>query len=505
MVRRLLMFPAAAALALLAPVAAAHAMQVPYTLPVPLWLYAYGATGALLASFVVVGYFVKATPVGSHERVVDLSRTSLVRALASPMVIALSRILSVVLLALVIVTGLFGTRYPTGNFSITFFWIILALGFTYAVALVGDVYRIVNPWLAICEWFERARPSLFRGRISYPASLGYYPALVLYMGWIWLELFGLAVPRTLSLVLIAYSVLNFAAAWLFGKDAWFRHGELLGVFFRLFGMQAPIEYRCGGTGDASRVRLHAPFVGLGSERAEHWSLLLFVLFMLSSTAFDGIHDTVPWVDIFWTHLYPLLATVIAVGDPSQYLVLVHYFYYWQWAMLILSPFIYLVIYLAFIALAKVSTRTSLGVRALALQFTLSLVPIAFVYNVTHYFTLLISQGPAIVSLASDPFGFGWDLFGTKGWFSQPYMLEADTVWHLQVGFILLGHIVSVYLAHVEALKVFRSSRQAALSQIPLLLLMVMLTTIGLWILSLPIAAGQVLLPQAVNLTLRPWS
>jgi hypothetical protein len=42
------------------------------------------------------------------------------------------------------------------------------------------------------------------------------------MGWIWLELFGLAVPRTLSLVLIAYSVLNVAAAWLFGKDAWFR-------------------------------------------------------------------------------------------------------------------------------------------------------------------------------------------------------------------------------------------------------------------------------------------
>jgi hypothetical protein len=498
MVRRLLMFPAAAALALFVRVAAAHAMQMPYTLPVPLWLYAYGATGALLASFVVVGYFVKATPAGSPTRVVDLSRTSLVRALASPMVIAASRIVSVVLLMVVIVTGFFGTRYPAANFSITFFWIIVALGFTYAVAIVGNVYRIVNPWLTICEWCERAWPSLFRGRLSYPASLGYYPALVLYMGWIWLELFGVAVPRTLSLVLIAYSVLNVAAAWLFGKEVWFRHGELLSVFFRLVGMQAPIEYRCGRAGDASGVRVRAPFVGLGSERADHWSLLLFVLFMLSSTAFDGIHDTVPWVDIFWTHLYPLLAKIIAVGDPRQYLVLVRYFYYWQWMMLILSPFIYLVIYLAFIALAKVITRTSLDVRALALQFTFSLVPIAFVYNVTHYFTLLISQGPVIVSLASDPFGFGWNLFGTKGWYSQPYMPEADTVWHLQVGFILLGHIVSVYLAHVEALKVFRSSREAALSQIPLLLLMVMLTTIGLWILSLPIAAGQVLLPQVTN-------
>jgi hypothetical protein len=66
-------------------------------------------------------------------------------------------------------------------------------------------------------------------------------------------------------------------------------------------MQAPIEYRCGGAADASRVNLRAPFVGLAAS-PDHWSLLLFVLFMLSSTAFDGIHDTVPWVDIFWTSL-----------------------------------------------------------------------------------------------------------------------------------------------------------------------------------------------------------
>jgi hypothetical protein len=172
-------------------------------------------------------------------------------------------------------------------------------------------------------------------------------------------------------------------------------------------------------------------------------------------------------------------------------------------MLILSPFIYLVIYLAFIALAKVITRTSLGVRALALQFALSLVPIAFVYKRDALLHLLIvaRSGHCFACLRS--VRIRMDLFGTKGWYSQPYMLEADTVWHLQVGFILLGHIVSVYLAHVEALKVFRSSREAALSQIPLLLLMVMLTTIGLWILSLPIAAGQVLLPQAINLTRAP--
>ena len=60
--------------------------------------------------------------------------------------------------------------------------------------------------------------------------------------------------------------------------------------------------------------------------------------------------------------------------------------------------------------------------------------------------------------------------------------------------ILLGHVVSVYLAHVEALKTFQNAYRAAISQIPMLLLMVCLTSAGLWILSLPIASGQMPMP-----------
>ena len=51
-------------------------------------------------------------------------------------------------------------------------------------------------------------------------------------------------------------------------------------------------------------------------------------------------------------------------------------------------------------------------RSLAPEFVLSLVPIALVYAVAHYFTLLVIQGQYAIPLASDPFGFGWDLFGT---------------------------------------------------------------------------------------------
>jgi hypothetical protein len=115
----------------------------------------------------------------------------------------------------------------------------------------------------------------------------------------------------------------------------------------------------------------------------------------------------------------------------------------------------------------------------------SLVPIAFVYNIAHYFTLIFTEAPNIFRLISDPFGFGWNIFGSSDYLPQA-ILNANFVWHSQVAFILLGHIVSVYLAHVVAMQIFPSSKKAILSQLPMLVLMVIYTMTGLWILSQPI-------------------
>jgi nitrate reductase gamma subunit len=123
------------------------------------------------------------------------------------------------------------------------------------------------------------------------------------------------------------------------------------------------------------------------------------------------------------------------------------------------------------------------------------VPIAFVYNVTHYFTLLVTQGTQIVRIASDPFGWHWHLFGSAMRSTDPLILDAGTVWHTQVALILIGHILGVYLSHLEALRVFRGTRRAVVSQLPMLFLMIVFTTVGLWILSLPIAGGQVIVPS----------
>jgi len=161
------------ALLLLPSAAGAHFFTQPYTLPVPFAMYAFGATAALLLSFVIVGVFatvpVRSLSPGGREAVAPAAT---VRARVG-WGLRIGRVLGVFLLALCIVTGLVGVQNPFANFSMTFFWIVFVLGVAYTVALIGDFYAALNPWKTLVEWCERIPGVRFAGREPYPEALGY--------------------------------------------------------------------------------------------------------------------------------------------------------------------------------------------------------------------------------------------------------------------------------------------------------------------------------------------
>jgi hypothetical protein len=465
--------------------AEAHSFGVIYNLPIPFWMYAFAASATLVLSFLMIGFFIG----GNASKPVSQGRE--IEAVVPPVTWTIFRSLSVFLLALTILTGIFGTERPMNNFSMTFFWVGFVLGFAYLTAIVGNVYDLINPWRVLCDTIGWFFPAAFKGRVRYPAWLAYYPALLLYMGFIWLELFGHTTPQTLGLTLLGYTILNLVAAAYFGADAWFYYGEFFAVLFRLLGKISPIAYvQSAGPDRNVKVRIRRPFAGLTEDTAEHPSILFFVLFMLSSTAFDGAHDTLAFVQLFWKYFYPPLTWAIA----QPYTFFVTLYYVWQWLMLWLSPFIYLAIYLAFV---WIMTGSGLSLRERALKFCYSLIPIAFVYNVSHYFTLLLTDGPRLLPLMSDPFGVGSSLEQIQ------IIPPASFVWHVQVGLILVGHLVSVYLGHVQALQIFPVKSRALWSQFPMLILMIAFTTVGLWILSQPISSGQVMDPLPTRSALPP--
>ncbi|MGH8504561.1 MAG: hypothetical protein ACRETM_01185 [Stenotrophobium sp.] len=476
-----------AAAALLPGLAQAHSFGRQFNLPVPLWLYVYGAAVALALSFIVVAWFV--TMPAMHRQAdasLDLGDSRLLRVLRRLRLLPLLQTLSLTALLLCVITGYFGANNSYTNINMTLFWIVFCLAYAYLTAVIGDLYAAINPWRVLVRLIERVLPGYAQGRLQYPPQFGYWPALLLYMAYIGFELFGFTRPFSLAVMLSAYTAINLLAVAVFGEAAWFRYGEFFGVFLRLLAKMAPLDYRPAEGGGRSRLRLRWPFSGLLESHAESYSELWFVLFMLSSTAFDGLHGTVSWIRWFWIDFYNVIKPLVGDNPLMAYPKMIPWFQRYQMLCLIASPFIYGGAYLLFIWLARVVTRSRLTIRALALRFAYTLLPIALVYNITHYYTLVLNQGTKIVSLISDPFGAGWNLFGTAWLWRSPIIPSAGIVWDTQVLLIVFGHIVSVYMAHLEALRVFPTRRSATLSQLPMLLLMVLYTTVGLWILSEPV-------------------
>src|SRR5205823_2966595 len=142
----------------------------------------------------------------------------------------------------------------------------------------------------------------------------------------------------------------------------------------------------------------------------------------------------------------------------------------QTALLIAGPLLLAGLYLTVISLtARISGSNLPNLSGL---LVLSLIPIAIAYHLSHYFSLFAIAGQFIIPLASDPFGFGWDLFGTTLYRIDIGIVDARLIWYLAVIAIVTGHIIAVWVGHVTAFAAFGDPGAARRSQYPMLLLMV---------------------------------
>ncbi len=116
-------------------------------------------------------------------------------------------------------------------------------------------------------------------------------------------------------------------------------------------------------------------------------------------------------------------------------------------------------------------------------FIHTLVPIAAVYVAAHYLTFLVFEGQAIIYLASDPFGQGWDLFGTVNSGIDYSIFPQEDTWYVQVAVVVVGHVAALMLAHDRALTMYGDAKLAVRSQYWMLGVMVGFTSLALWLLA----------------------
>jgi hypothetical protein len=274
-----------------------------YNLPVPFQLYLYACAAALLITFALMGWFMRA-PAAAPVRIGRMARTHPIGRLPSWLIVLL-QVGALLCLGMSVLAGLLGTQDPDDNLNLTLFWEVFLLGFVYATAVIGNVYALANPWETLVKLMWRNRTASGRGRYRYAESLGYWPAVACYIALIWLELFTIPGPRALSLILLGYSALTVAGAWLFGAPAWFKHCELFSVLLRVVGTLAPLAYRTDTRERRSHVQLRWPLVGIFEEHPRSISFVVFVLCLLAGTTYDGMHQTLFWKGLYWHRLLPM--------------------------------------------------------------------------------------------------------------------------------------------------------------------------------------------------------
>lgn len=473
------------AMTLLAPSPAlAHAFGARYDLPIPLGLWLVGAGAVVALSFAILALFARSQRWSGTGLHFELTRLPLLRALPHPRLLFLLRLLSVFLLLLIVAAGLFGSQDSTANIATVLVWVVWWVGFTYLAALFGDAWRLVNPWDAIFRWAEALPTIADRPLRHYPNWLGAWPAVALFFFFAWLELASQSgeVPARLALLIVAYSALTWGGMFLVGRATWLGNADPFALVFALVSRFSISEARHDSENGRPVWLLRPPAVGLLVERPLPLPLVAFALLLLATVSFDGIAETPFWAAVLrWfaesQALRPLLLELQRAGYDLVQVI--------KTLGLIVAPLLFFVVYL-FVSWLMARAGGGLTPLEVAGGFVLSLVPIAIAYHLAHYFSYLMLAGQLAIPLVSDPFGWGWDLFGTAGRSIDISVVSAKMVWYLATAAIVLGHVFAVYLGHVMALRLFADRRGALRSQLPLLILMVGYSMLSLWILAQPI-------------------
>jgi hypothetical protein len=453
--------PAATFALLLPHEAAAHAIAERYDLPVPLGFYVAGAAATVALSFVVIGAFAYAAPPRA-PRLVALGRWT-----APTCAIRLLQAVGVFLFLLTIGTGLFGSSHPARNWAPTMVWVVGWVGLNFITAFVGNLWPALNPWATLFDVAQALRGGARPAR-PYPARWGAWPAVILLLAFAWIEVvFPLASdPQALALLILLYSLLTLTGMAMFGRDAWLQHGEVFAVLFGTLGRFAPLTRTHMG------MQLRPYASGLRADTPLAPGMVAFILLMLATVLFDGFLGTSIWraSESALGQLLPRGVDRFGTGRATIGLLAI-------WAAFLG----------AYLATCAITARMVPGAStaALARLFAPSLVPIAVGYNMAHNLSYLLIQGQTIAALASDPFGFGWNLFGSVRYRPDITVIDAETTWYVAIIAIVGGHLISVYLAHLAALRLGGGRRAAIVALIPMTVLMVIYTGISLSILAEP--------------------
>ena len=348
----------------------------------------------------------------------------------------IGKLFGIIILFLLVAPGIFGNESSKTSVAPLILWVFLWIGVPVLGLLFGDIYSKFNPL------------NLFSLKSDKPESV--YFACILFIGLTWFELVWREPgnPLNIAIVLITLFVcVNLLRYFL--KKSLIEVDPLLLLHYlysklKLFNSRPYFRSLLDNIGNLAKLK--------GIE--------YFVLLMIGTVTYDGLRETTFWYNQFGSRT-----------DDMGF-----------------STMMFLIMNLGTILFYRFACFFAIKVGGSDLElnhvsnlFGHTMLPIAFAYHVTHYLTLLLFESQTFFYRFNDPIGIGMNILNVE----EPtinYFIEPLVIWGIQVAVTLLGHMLSVVLAHDLAVKLF-GHQQSDKTQYIFLFITVALTLQALFVLS----------------------
>ncbi len=467
-----------------------------------------------------------------REDRIDLLGLRLIRTLAHSRFFRFTlQTLMAAIFVIIIAAGLFGNQNPSLNIAPLLTWTIWWCGLVILIMFAGKAWCYVCPWDAIAGWTERLRfwkksDDGLGLNMKWPRALrNIWLATFLFVGLAWVELgFGVTMrPEITAWIAVGMLLMAIASAFLFDRKSFCRYGCLVGRVSGLYALFAGAEVRARDA-DVCRTCKTKECIK-GSETAygcptfeypgamqsntyciqcceciqacphenmtinmRPWGSDLAVkgkprsdeaylaLLMLAISGFHGLTMTP-----VWRKMTDAIGSAMPIGEIASFSL--------GMVALMTAP---IGVYALLLWLSHRLSRTrasQTGVKLTSyrdyfVRYSYCVLPIALFYHLAHNMEHLMMDGPKVIAMASDPFGWNWNLFGTAHW-TVPPMISLDVLWILQVLLVGIGHVYSLWAASRITGNLFEDRRAARRGQWPILIGMIAFSIFSLWLLKQP--------------------
>lgn len=404
---------------------------------------------------------------------------------------------NVIIFNIVIIAGLIGIVNPNLNFATVITWYVW-FGVLFVLMIgVGRAWCLICPFSAQAEWVQRLGlfgkgKKLLTFGFKWPAK--YSTVLIsvfFFLGLTWSEEFynvaGPGKPIFTSLLVAGIILWDLFYALLFERRSFCHYGCPLAGVIGVVSAVAPFEgfrakdktlcktcttkecmkgsnrsygcgwyeypgsmtsnFNCGLTGECFKgcpyenigLSVHPPLQEAYQPRKKRFDLGLSVTIMMGALFFEIINAT-PQFAAFDTWLTKatgwnvvakaLTSQLTGYPNPIDYLGII--------AMLPLLGWMVA-------RLGQRLTNNVVKTREIFTRYSYGWIPLFGLGILARQLPKVLTNGPTIVQVISDPFGFGWNMLGTAHLHLAARSFAPMWILWVQIGFVLLGTAASLFV------------------------------------------------------------